>query len=473
MHRLNKVLPNCKRHLIQIRTTDPPGWPYTQKSPLWGFLFGWKTGLEPATSGITIRRSNQLSYIHHFRQAIAERGRKYNRSAASALLCSRMHVLVLPKWYPGRNDPQLGVFIRKQTLAVAAIHRVSVVYACPVKALSVAQEQVLETADGAWELRCYYRSNSLAIKPLRKLLNYGRYMRAIRNGTNRVLNERGKPDLVHAHILTRPVYAAWRLARRLGIPFLISEQSSEHLNGTWGKKNRWGKALDRFLVQRAARLIAVSPHLAKALEKLVPSSPVAVVPNILPTIDISPSSAGPAGHFLMVADLVDRIKNVSGVLRALQLVRTQGNDIRLEIIGDGPDRMHLEELATALGVNEHVEWMGRLANADVLKRMAHAGTVVINSNFETFSVVTGEALALGKPVIATKCGGPEAFITPANGILVPIGDDRALSTAMAALYHGHGRYSPRQVQATVGAVFSKEAVADCLDVIYKEVTGHG
>jgi hypothetical protein len=51
-----------------------------------------------------------------------------------------------------------------------------------------------------------------------------------------------------------------------------------------------------------------------------------------------------------------------------------------------------------------------MENTAVLDRMAVCGTVIINSNVETFSKVTGEALALGKPVIATRCGGPEAFI---------------------------------------------------------------
>ncbi len=384
-----------------------------------------------------------------------------------------MHVLVLPKWYPGRNDPQLGDFIRKQMLAVSALHQISVVYPCPVKNMAVAYEEVLEQTDGAWELRCYYRPSLSGLALLRKALNYARYKRALRSGTQRALRERGRPDLIHAHILTRPVYAAWRLAKRWGIPFLISEQSSGHLNGTWGRRPRLAKALDRFLVQKAVAVVAVSPYLAKALEVLHPPHPVAVVPNVLPISPTPPGPPGPAGHFLMVADLVDRIKNVGGVLRALRLAKNQGHEFNLEVIGDGPDRAMLERMGDVLELAGWVTWHGRLPNTAVLEHIARAGTVIINSPVETFSVVTGEALALGRPVIATRCGGPEAFITPANGLLIAVGDDRALAEAMITLWRDHGNYAPERVKATVGGTFSKEAVAARLDAVYKQAAGHG
>lgn len=384
-----------------------------------------------------------------------------------------MHVLVLPKWYPGRNDPQLGDFIRKQMLAAATLHRISVVFPCQERHLPVRYQEVLHQPDGAFELCCYYRPCTSVILPLRKLINFVRYRNAMRSGVARVLKERGVPDLVHAHILTRPAFAAWRMAGRWGVPFIISEQSSGFLNGSWEKQFAAAKALDRFLVRRARKLLSVSPHLANALQKLRPQNPIAVVPNVLPLNDDDNVSAGPAGDFLMVADLVDRIKNVSGVLRALKVALGHGQDLHLQVIGDGPDRNMLEQLAASLDITAHVTWSGKLPNSEVLAIMAGAGTVIINSPVETFSVVTGEALSFGKPVIATRCGGPEAFITPENGVLIPPGDDQALAHAMVDMAARHGQYAPEKIRASVGERFSKAAVAAQLDAIYKEVVGHG
>ena len=133
---------------------------------------------------------------------------------------------------------------------------------------------------------------------------------------------------------------------------------------------------------------------------------------------------------MMVADLVDRTKNVSGVLRALSLAREQGVLLRLIVIGDGEDREMLESLCRELCLSEQVTFLGRLPNAAVLEHMARTGTVVINSNVETFSVVTGEALTLGRPVVATRCGGPTAFVSDDNGMLVEPGDDAGLAEAL-------------------------------------------
>lgn len=383
-----------------------------------------------------------------------------------------MHVLALPKWYPGRNDPQLGDFIRKQVLAAARSVKMSVLFVVPLDDLSTAHEQELEERDGAWELRCYYRPDRSAFTPWRKLVNYRRYQHATHAGLARLWKERGRPDLVHVHILLRPALTALMLLRKHGIPYLISEQSSEYLDGRYASKNPGSKALHRRLFRKASRITAVSGWLGDGLLKLGLCTAYDVVPNVVPGLDRPLPAPGPAGAFMVVADLVDGTKNVSGVLRALAEARKTDERITLDVIGDGPDGPALKVLTRSLGLNEVVRFHGRLANREVLERMAGTGAVIINSNVETFSVVTGEALASGKPVIATRCGGPIAFVTPENGLLIDVRSYDQLTAAMLRITREHASYDPVAVRRSVSDRFSVEAVGARFFKIYQNLLHH-
>ncbi len=397
-----------------------------------------------------------------------QRGGKYkgpcpcpDRPLGLPTLRRAMHVLLIPKWYPGPRDPQLGDFIRKQALALARHTPVSVlaIQADPTLAHTLHHE--VSGTDGLWELRVSYRASTLPFRPLRKTLNLLRYLRAASHGL-RVLAQRRPPvDLVLAYILVRPALVALRL-RRDGIPFVLAEQSSEYLDGTHASKSPLFKAFVRLVARRAKRFVAVSPHLGQALVRHGLCAEAVVVPNTLPGLDRPLPPAGTPGEFLMVADLVDRIKHVSGVLRAMKLARQREGRLRLCIIGDGPDRAMLEDLAAGLGIAEHVRFLGRLPNAEVLDHMARTFAVVVNSRVETFSVVTGEALAQGRPVIATRCGGPEAFIEPMNGLLVPVDDDDALAGALVGMTADAARYDPATIRSGLNERYGPDAVGRSL-----------
>ena len=380
-----------------------------------------------------------------------------------------MHVLFLPKWYPGRNDPQLGDFLRKQAIAVSTQAQVSVLCALPLTGAQDRNEQAVSDSDGPWELRCYYRASTHPLTPVRKLINLRRYWQAMMQGWERVQRERGMPDLLHVHILVRPALVARRLHRRHGLPYLISEQSSEYLDGTFAGKGAAFRWLNKRLFADAAAITAVSRWLGDALVQHGLCRTYTVVPNVVPGLDRALPLPGAAGHYMMVADLVDRTKNVSGVLRAMAKALAERPGLQLTVIGDGPDRHALEALAQELGLAEKVTFLGRLPNAAVLDHMAKAGSVIVNSRVETFSVVTGEALAQGKPVIATRCGGPVAFIMPENGLLVPVGDDHALCEAMVHLHDHHAEYAPERIRRSVSERFAQDVVASGFLHLYQRV----
>ncbi len=383
-----------------------------------------------------------------------------------------MHVLFIPKWYPGRNDPQLGDFLRKQAIAVSRTQQVTVLYVLGLKDPDAVAMNELDASDGPWELRCYFKASTHPWAVFRQPVNAWRHLRATRKGWRQLTRERGIPDVLHAHILLRPALFAWVIRRIHGIPFLISEQSSEYLNGTFEARPWWKKWLAHRLLRSSNEVTAVSDYLGDRLKALGLVDRYEVVPNVVPGTDRPLPPRGEKGRFLMVADLVDRIKNVSGVLRALATLVARYPEVRLTIIGDGPDRDRLEQLAHQLNVLDRVTFLGRLANSDVLDHMGRTGAVIINSHVETFSVVTGEGLAQGKPVIATRCGGPIAFITPENGFLIPVNDDNALVSAMARLMEQWDTFDPALIRASVQDRFGERAVGQAFVNLYERVR-HG
>ncbi len=377
------------------------------------------------------------------------------------------HILVIPKWWPNARDPQLGDFIRKQVQALAQFTKVTVLLVESDAERSPYTEHI--EADGLHVVRSRYKACRSRLAPWRKAVNLMRYRHAAMAGWRMVIAHRDLPALVHVHILVRPALIAWWLKWRYGIPYVLSEQSSGYLDGTYQRRGALFHQVNRKLFRDAAKITAVSAWLGDQLVKLGLCDQYEVVPNVIPGLERPLPTPGAVGQFMVVADLVDRTKNVSGVIRALAQVVAIGADAHLTLIGDGPDRQSLQALAQQEGVADRITFLGRLPNTGVLDHMAHTGTVIINSNVETFSVVTGEALAQGKPVIATRCGGPQGFVKPENGLLIPVGDTTALAKAMRTIMDHPKMYDPVRIRASVHASFSPEAVGQAFIRIHQRI----
>jgi glycosyltransferase involved in cell wall biosynthesis len=131
-----------------------------------------------------------------------------------------------------------------------------------------------------------------------------------------------------------------------------------------------------------------------------------------------------APRFVFVGRLVDW-KAVDIVIRALQQVPTA----ELEIIGDGPKLTDWKSLTTELGLENRIHFLGWLPQKDCALRLQTSTALVLPSLYECGGAVVLEAMAMGKPVIATKWGGPADYLDESCGILVE-------PDSMADLVHG-------------------------------------
>lgn len=177
-----------------------------------------------------------------------------------------------------------------------------------------------------------------------------------------------------------------------------------------------------------------------------------------------------AAHYKMVSigGLIPR-KGMDILIKQFAKFKEIFADSRLEIFGDGPERKNLELLIKSLNIEDRVKLNGLCARQTIAATLKRSDAFVLASRNETFGVVYIEALSCGVPVIATRCGGPEAFVHHGNGILVPVDDEEALLEAMKTMYSNRDLYNRKQIAAETAMKFSPDAVASQLEEVYRKV----
>lgn len=383
----------------------------------------------------------------------------------------RQHIVFLPKWYPSDLDPQLGVFIRKHARAAALHYRVSVVYAQSDPAMTQPLRLEHHSEEGVDEWIAYYPHRSGHW--MDTFHNARSWLRAISRAYKACVGLKGLSDLLHAHVLLRPMFLAWVLSLKRGIPVVLTEHWTGYVFGFFRSKPLIYRKLASFLLTRARVLTVVSPSLQQAMEGSGLYHPrYQILANVVDVGEEQGYDIPDEGRIriLVVADLVERNKNVGGVIRAFTALARERGDADLHIVGGGPDEGMLKALAADSGLAEgRIVFHGRLDNAGVIWHLHRCSFVVVNSNVETFSVLAAEALACGKPVVATRSGGPEFFVTGRLGMLIDPGDDTALLDAIRWMAEHYKEYDPAELKAAMRARFSKESVGEALAGIYREL----
>jgi len=224
-------------------------------------------------------------------------------------------------------------------------------------------------------------------------------------------------------------------------PILISERTtSQSRYKSKGLKNYIMRGLIRWLYPKATRIIAISNGVKDSLLSFgVCPSRIKVIHNPQP-LQVFHELAAESSSVQMEQDarilvtvgrLVD-LKDHVTLINAFAKVR-EDIDVRLYIIGDGPNRKKLERLGQTLGLADDIRFLGWQRNPFALLKQADA--FVLSSRFEGFGNVIVEAMACGLPVISTDCpSGPHEILEGGEtGVLVPVGDVDALAQAITAM----------------------------------------
>lgn len=242
---------------------------------------------------------------------------------------------------------------------------------------------------------------------------------------------------------------------------------TEHWSGYTSEDNKFDglnfflKKIIKIRLKKLDKISVVSEYLKNSLIKRFPflSDKISIIPNVIHYPDaLVRKNFNQHFQLLTISNLNDYYKNISFLIDVIYNV-SQKINIQMDIYGDGIDKDKLIQKTQTLGLlNKVIFFKGRVKNTEISKVYSQYHAFILLSRFETFSVVTAEAIAHGLPVIVSKCGGPEEYINEKNGILVPVNSMDETINAILQLYNNYHKFSPESVQSTILNKFNKSTI---------------
>ena len=379
-----------------------------------------------------------------------------------------MKILFVTRGFPSEEDIMWGNYEAVQAKALAAKgHQVSVVsvHFDSIRHIFRRTRIIHRVVDRVNVYGC------TRILPSTRFLKLPKWndrvvIRAYRQIVNRSIKDMGRPDVVHAHIVSCAAPLAF-IIDEYHLPLVITEHwtaMNKEVIPDWLKKQS-------FIYHRADQVICVSQALADSLYRNFQVSSRVINNMVSNQFFLSKKANRCDGQFRFIACGAfreNRNKGFDILVDAFALAHFPEN-IQLNIIGDGPDRPFIEEKIANHGLSEQIHLLGVKTPDEVSEQLCLSDCFVLSSRLETFAIVVIEAMSKGLPVIATRSGGPETFLRPEHGLLVDKENVEQLSDAMKYMIWHNSDYDSYSIRKFCHSNFSQDIIADKIIEVYNNV----
>jgi len=352
-------------------------------------------------------------------------------SPVEALGKSTLHVLTLTPFFPSAGDEVSGCFIAESTRQLEQFGIASTIIA--VTPLHHRRKEP-SPADPADWVRYPQIPGNLGLSSAGRWL-YARLLAEVPR-----LHREKSIDVIHAHSALPCGHAAALLSRRLNIPFVVTLHGLDVFNTCIlaGAPAQWRRKVSIDVYRAAHAAICISERVQRLLQDgMQDEVRSTVVYNGTDTKLFSPMLGAPPGQPGSEILIVGNLKLAKGhdlALRAIREIEPFFPHLRCRIIGEGPDRAQFEGLARELGIAQRVQFEGRKSRAEVANAMRACSVFVLPSRYEGLGCVYLEAMACGKPVIASRGQGIDEIIKHGeNGWLIPVDGLGELAQGLSTL----------------------------------------
>ena len=375
-----------------------------------------------------------------------------------------MKIFIVSRGVPSENNQTLGIFEFDQAKALAAAGHDIIFLSLDLRSFRRKRRwgHLSFERDG---IRIEEMNIPLGAVPKRILISIG--TKGLRKLLKLAISKYGEPDIVHSHFYDISYMTQKALDGRY--KQVITEHSSFiNTELTSGQIQKYGS-----MYAKANLTIAVSKALCQRMEKLFGVKPICIS-NIVDTdifnvrakevISCENKSFG----FITVANLTPN-KRVDLVIDAMAELIQEGKNLSITIAGDGEERSFIEEKIEKYGITSHVRMLGKIDRKKICEELSLADCFVLTSKSETFGLAYIEAIASGLPVIATRCGGPEDFVSEGNGLLIERDSLNELVEAMKFMYENAKSYDHEKISKDISERFSAKTISEQISDAYASI----
>jgi glycosyltransferase involved in cell wall biosynthesis len=287
------------------------------------------------------------------------------------------------------------------------------------------------------------------------------------------LIRQGRIQTVNIHYPISPFFYLGLCRSLLSIKLVTSIHGAD-IFPAGRRRKKYSFAL-RFVLHRSDLIVANSQAFRRDFLNVFPdlSAKTIVIHNSVNVAELNglmPNKAHDVQrrYVLCVASHNDK-KAIDVLIQAMARIAREEPSLRLVLVGDGPLRNSLEELAVMLGLREQIEFLGAQGRTKVVELLYGCTAFVLPSRSEPFGIAIVEALACRKPVVATRVGGiPEIIEDGRNGLLVEPDNAGALAEALMKVLKDENLQKAlgRNGYKTVQEHFRSEATGSAYEAVF-------
>lgn len=379
----------------------------------------------------------------------------------------KLHVLVIPSWYPTGEDKLMGQYHKDFT---EALNKRNDVYA---NMIFIYRERLKEPVkylkEKKWEtvVENNYVTlihKMLNVRPISKKLQVILYNHKVFEAYRKYVKLYGKPDVIHAHVTLPAGYAACKLGNKYNLPVVVTEHGTFEARFFKKPYAKYGE-----YVLNHSVFSVVSRYLEKKLYPFVLDAEL--LPNQVDTkeFDIDKNKKPNDTIDLIQVCALRKAKRTDLIMDAMKVLmeKYKYKNIHLTVVGDGFEADYFKNICKDKKMTKYVTFVGQKNKSQIVEYLKKTDISVIASDFETFAIPAIESLSAGIPVVSTKCGGPEEYMDDKCGALCNVDDAEDMAKSIDKVYKNIKNYDKKYLKS-VADKYSEENITEQALKLYQK-----